>query len=333
MSTAPSFLTNPWSTNMYAPKWATVTPQLPGWCDIEFDFNPLTITVAPGTQSLKNRLLVDSDADYLAREIIAVPTPATTGTLNPQDVKVRLTDGDGQFITSDWVTLNDLNGPVGPSVLPFRKGSQPYFDIWNQSGTATAVIAVGFKGWKRVKCDAKQADLPKFRPQSEMFCKPWAPGIQFTEYEYFFEFSNGALATAPPWCSNLQPQTPNQQFAQFGLRTDDDAAFLWRGVSGPIMSKGAPVAIPQNFFLRFLDTALVPLARQVPRPGLLPSLAGPGAELVLSNGGGRTAPWFPEVYIPRGAVVFADIGLLTPNTASEGFSLRGVKVYGEDSCS
>ena len=55
---------------------------------------------------------------------------------------------------------------------------------------------VGFKGWKRVKCDAKQADLPKFVPQSERFCKPGGWGIRFEEYEYFFEFANGGLAFA-----------------------------------------------------------------------------------------------------------------------------------------
>ena len=247
---------------MYAPKWATITPQLPGWCDVEFDFDPLTLTIAPGQQLLKNELLVDGDADYLDREIVALPIAGTTGTLNPQDLKIRLTDGDAQFITSDWVTLNDINGPVGPAVLAFRKGSKPYFDIWNQSETSTAVVVVGFKGWKRVKCDAKQADLPKFVPQSQRFCKPWAPGIRFEEYEYFFEFVNGTLATAPPWCVNLEPQTPNQQFNQFALRTDDDASFLWRGTSGMIMSLGGGVAIPGNWFLRFYDNALVPLARQ-----------------------------------------------------------------------
>lgn len=328
----PNFLVNPWSTNMYAPKWATITPQLPGWCDVEFDFNPLTLTLAPGQQFLKNELLVDGDADYLDREIVALPIAGTTGTLNPQDLKIRLTDGDAQFITSDWVTLNDINGPVGPAVLPFRKGSKPYFDIWNQSATSTAVVVVGFKGWKRVKCDAKQADLPKFVPQSERFCKPWAPGIRFEEYEYFFEFVNGTLATAPPWCVNLQPQTPNQQFNQFALRTDDDASFLWRGTSGMIMSLGGGVAIPGNWFLRFYDNALVPLARQIPRPNLMPSLTGPGAELVLSNGGGRMSPHFPEVYIPRGAVVSVDIALLAAITQSVQLSVRGVKVYGEDTC-
>lgn len=333
MSAVPQFLVNPWSTNMYAPKWATITPQLPGWCDVEFDFDPLTLTLAPGQQLLKNQLLVNGDADYLAREIIALPMPIEEeGTVNPQDLKIRLTDGDGQFITSDWITLNDLNGPIGPAVLPFRKGSQPYFDVWNQ-GAATAIVVVGFKGWKRVKCDAKQADLPLFVPQSQRFCKPWAPGIRFEEYEYFFEFVNGVLATAPPWALNLQPQTPDQVFLQVPLHTDDDASFLWRGTSGMIMSKGGPGAVPGNWFLRFFDNALVPLARQVPRPNLVPSLAGPAAELVLSNGGGRMSPHFPEVYIPRGGVVNVDVGLLTANTISVELSLRGVKVYGEDTCS
>jgi hypothetical protein len=330
MSAVPSFLVNPWSTNMYAPKWASITPQMPGWCDVEFDFDPITITVGPGVQSLKNQLLVDGEADYLAREIIALPIVGTTGTLNPQDLKIRLTDGDGQFITSDWCTLNDLNGPIGPAALPLRKGSQPYFDIWNQ-GAATAVLVVGFKGWKRVKCDAKQVDLPEFVPQSRRFCQPWAPQIRFEEYEYFFEFVNGVLATAPPWAMNLQPQTPNQVFQQIPLRTDEDASFLWRGTSGMIMSASSE-QIVGNWFLRFFDSGIVPLALQVPRPNLVPSLAGPAAELVLSNGGGRMSPQFSEVYIPRGGLALVDIGLLTSNAISVQFSLRGVKVYGEEAC-
>ncbi len=330
---ASPFLISPWSTNMYAPKWASVTPQLPkGWCDVEFDFDPITLTVGPGVQSLKNPIQVDGDADYLAREIVALPIAGTTGTLNPQDLKFRLIDGDGQAITSDWVTLNDINGPVGPSVLPFRQGTIPTVDVWNQ-GAATAVLVIGFKGWKRVKCNANQADLPEFVPQSQRFCKPWAPSIRFVEYEYFFEFVNGTLATAPPWAKNLQPQTPNNVYLQLPLQTDNDAAFLWRGTSGMIMSKGGPAPVPGEWFLRFFDAAIVPLARQIPRPNLVPSLTGPGAEMVLSNGGGRMAPHFPEMYIPRGGVVSVDIALLTPATVSVQFSLRGVKVYGEESCS
>ena len=329
MSTLP---VRPWSTNMYAPKWATITQNLPGWCDVEFDFNPLTITIAAGAKSFKNIMQVDNDADYLTRELIALPIVGTEGTVNPQDLKYRLVDGDGQFITSDWVTLNDVNGPVGPAVLPLRKGSLPYVDIWNQ-GTASVTLIVGFKGMKRVKCNTTQLDLPEFVPQSKRFCEPWAPGMWFEEYEYFFEFVNGTLATVPPWASNLQPQSPNNDFQQFPLRTDDDAGFLWRGTSGMIMSKGGPAPIPGEWFLRFYDVENVPLAKQVPRPNLLPSIAGPGAELVLSNGGGRMSPHYPEIYIPRGGVVAVDITLQTDATVSVQFSLRGVKVYGEKPCS
>jgi hypothetical protein len=322
---------NPWSTNMYAPKWASITPQLPGWCDVEFDFNPVTITLAPGAQSLKNILKVDQDADYLTREIIALPIGGE-GTINPQDLKFRLIDGDGQYITSDWVTLNDINGPVGPAVLPLRRGSEPYVDVWNQSANASAVVMIGFKGFKRSPCTTRQADIPAFTPQSKRFCKPWDSRIWFEEYEYFFEFVNGVLATAPPWAMNLQPQTPNGVFQKLPLRTDHDASFLWRGVSGMIMSKGGPAPIPGEWFLRFYDCGEVPLATEIKRPGLLPAIAGPDATMVLSNGGGRMSPHWPEVYIPRGGVVSVDIALLTPATVSVQFSLRGVKVYGEELC-
>ncbi len=329
MSTLP---VRPWSTNMYAPKWASITPTLPGWCDVEFDFVPITLTLAPGAKALKQFLPVDNDADYLTRELIALPIAGTTGTLNPQDLKFRLVDGDGQFITSDWVTLNDINGPVGPAVLPLRKGSQPYVDVWNQSASATAVLIVGFKGMKRVACNTQQSDIPEFVPQSKRFCKPWLPGMWFEEYEYFFEFVNGTLATIPPWAMNLQPQTPNNEFQQFPLPIDNDAGFLWRGTSGMIMSKGGPAPVPGEWFLRFFDVSNVPLARQVPRPTLAPSIAGPGAELVLSNGGGRMSPHWPEILIPRGGAIAVDIALLTDATVSVQFSLRGVKVYGEAVC-
>ena len=169
---------SPWqSGNLFAPAWQGVTPLLKGWCDVDFDFTPIQVAVAPGSFALKNQLPVDTDADYLSREIFVAPIAGTTGDpitgiVNPSDLKIRITDGDGNAITSDWITANDLNGPVGPVPLPLRKGSIPLIDFWNQ-GTGTLIVQCGVKGFKRFKCSNEQGVIPPFYPASLRYCKPW----------------------------------------------------------------------------------------------------------------------------------------------------------------
>lgn len=449
---APSLL-NRWSNNLYAPSWAAVTPQIPGFCDVDFDYSMgnagdffYTVTLGPsgsGTEfALKQPCNIDSDADYLTREMYVAPLAGSTvgasGAINPSDLKIRVRDGDGNAITSDWVTANDLCGPLGPCALPFRKGSNVTIDLWNQ-GDGTLVVQVGFKGFKRFACTEQQGQIPPFIPQRERFCKEWR-GVRFEEYEYFFEFTNGGGATfasldidseagqilftsriagtagnavtvaivagagasptiavagnaitftqnaasdgsqqqfldllsgspaasalvtgvglnnpaaamplaaaAPltggtnstvaPWVTNLQPQSPGQIFAKFALPTDNDADFLWRGTTGMIMTVTGPIApVPDAWFLLFYDRDQVPLANVVPHPGILPTPSGPSAEMLISNGGGRMAPHWPELFIPRGATVPVDILLQTPSAglSSVQFSLRGFKVYNEADCS
>lgn len=346
MTPSNGLLLNPWSFDMYAPSWAGVTPQLPGFCDVDFDY-PMsdqpgselvytTVTLAPGQKSFKNQIVIDSDADYLSREIYIAPVGGSTGPANPQDLKMRLSDGDGNFITSDWCTANDLCGPVGPVPLPFRKGTVAYVDLWNQ-GTATLIVQVGLKGFKRFPCADTQAPIPAYRPISSLYCRE-QPGQTFEEFEYFFEFSNGSSPLFAPWVQNLQPYSPNIVFRQLPLRIDNDADFLWRGTTGMIMAGGGGVAqAPQEFFLKFYDNAIIDLAKDIIRPaGYTPQRAPLGCEMVLSNGGGRMAPHFPEIFIPRGGAVNVDILLQTqsPPTAIESvsFSLRGFKLYSEAAC-
>lgn len=327
MSTLPTLLLNPWSGNPYAPSWASVTPMMPGLCDVDFDFDPLTVTLGPSQISYKNALVVDSDADYLAREIFVAPIAGSTvgvsGAINPQDLKIRITDGDGNFITSDWITANDLCGPVGAAILPLRKDSTVFIDLWNQ-GDGSLVVQVGFKGFKRFPCTNQQGPIPPYYPLRARYCKEWA-GARFEEYEYPFEFVNGFSAFSPPWARNLQPTSPNQVFAMLPLPTDKDADFLWRGITGTIMDGTAEVTIAQQMWLTFYDHNTVPMANVVPRPGSLPVSAGPGAELVLSNGGGRMNPVFPEILVPRGATLLVDIAIAAATSVQ--FSLRGLKVY------
>lgn len=329
---------SPWqSGNLFAPAWQGVTPLLKGWCDVDFDFTPIQVAVAPGSFALKNQLPVDTDADYLSREIFVAPIAGTTGDpitgiVNPSDLKIRITDGDGNAITSDWITANDLNGPVGPVPLPLRKGSIPLIDFWNQ-GTGTLIVQCGVKGFKRFKCSNEQGVIPPFYPASLRYCKPWR-GVRFEDYEYPFAFSNGTSPFYPPWVTNLQPSSPNSVFQKFPLPIDNDADFLWRGLTGMIMTQGpSPVAqLPNEFMLLFYDNEQVPLARAVPRFGFTPAIAGPPAELVLSNGGGRMAPFFSEIFIPRGSNVYCDVVLQTNPGEVAMFSLRGVKVYDEGAC-
>jgi hypothetical protein len=338
-------LIKPWTGNLYAPTWAGIYPQLPGYCDVDFDYAMgnqgdffFTVTLGPsgsGTEfALQQPCNIDTDADYLAREMYISPLPGSTpgesGVINAQALKVRIRDGDGNAITSDWVTANDLCGPLGPCALPFRKGGNVTIDLWNQSD-GTVIVACGFKGWKRFPCFDTQGALPPVIPQRYRFCKEW-PGVRFEEYEYFFEFANGANAFYPPWVSNLQPQSPNQIFQKFALPTDNDADFLWRGITGMILTADGPVAaIPDAWFLLFYGLDQTPLANVVNIPGIVPTPSGPSAEMVISNGGGRMNPHWPEILIPRGMPVQVDILLQTPATglSSVQFSLRGFKVYKE----
>jgi hypothetical protein len=334
---------------MYAPSWAAITPQLPGFCDVDFDYSMgnegdffFTVTLGPsgsGTEfALKQPCNINTDADYLAREIYVGPVGGSvvgvSGSINASDLKIRLRDGDGNAITSDWITANDLCGPLGPCALPLRKGSLNYIDLWNQ-GDGTLVVQMGFKGWKRFPCSDVQGPIPPYIPQRDRFCKEWA-GVRFEEYEYFFEFANGANAFYPPWVMNLQPQSPTNIFFKFALPTDLDADFLWRGTTGMIMQAGGPIAqIPDAAFLLFYDyTDQVPLANVVPHPGINPTPSGPSAEMVISNGGGRMTPHWPEILIPRGGTIPLDILLQTPaaGLSSFSFSLRGFKVYDLTDC-
>lgn len=332
---------DPNSGDMYAPTWAGLYKQIPGYCDVDFDYPcgaeglPTSITLQPGQTSLKNPVAIDSDADYLAREIYVAPIGGSTvgdsSEINPQDLKIRITDGDGNAITSDWCTANDLCQGVGPVPLPLRKGTVVFVDLWNQ-GDGVLVVQMGFKGWKRFPCSDKQAEVNPFLTQRAAFCKPW-PGVRFEDYEYFWEFSNGASALFPPWVSNLQPTSPNGEFRQFTLALDQDAGFLWRGTTGMIMRTGGPVPqAPEQFFITFYDNALVPLAKLVPRAGAVPQTPGPGCELVLSDGGGRMAPHFPEIWIPAGGTLAVDVTLQIPEGVTVSFSLRGVKVYDLAAC-
>ena len=341
-------LLNRWSGDMYAPTWAGIYKQLPGYCDVDFDYAMgnegdffFTVTLGPsgsGTEfALKQPCNINTDADYLAREMYISPIAGSavgdSGAINPQDLKVRIRDGDGNAITSDWITANDLNGPLGPCALPFRKGGNVTIDLWNQ-GDGTLVVAAGFKGWKRFPCSEQQGQIPPFIPQRHRFCKEWA-GVSFEEYEYFFEFSNGSNVLYPPWATNLQPLAPGQIFAKIALPTDNDADFLWRGTTGMIMSSAGPIAqVPDAWYILFYDHDQIPLANTVPHPGILPTPSGPSADMVISSGGGRMAPHWPEIFIPRGKPVLVDILLQTPATglSSVQFSLRGFKVYDEGKC-
>ena len=346
-----SSLLNPMSGDLYAPTWAGIYPQLPGFCDVDFDYSMgtegdffATVTLGPfgsGTEvSLQNPVAIDIDADYLAREIYIAPIAGSTtgesGAINPQDLKIRIRDGDGNAITSDWITANDLCGPLGPCALPLRKGGIVTVDLWNQ-GDGTLVVQMGFKGWKRFPCSDKQSAIPPFIPQSRRFCKEsdFNKAVRFEEYEYFFEFANGANTFYPSWVTNLAPQSPNQIFAKLNLATDNDADLLRRGTTGMVMSAGGPITqVPDAWFLLFYDQDQVPLQNSIPHPGIMPTPSGPSAEMVISNGGGRIHPHWPEIFIPRGGVIQVDILLQTPDSglSSVQFSLRGFKVYNEADC-
>jgi hypothetical protein len=317
MSPNPSALL-PRVGNMYAPPWMCWSPQLPNFRDDYWDIDLPPVTIAPGVTTPPQPLAFDGDADYMVREMWFVVLPSSGMPVNPQDLRTRIRDGDGRLVTSDFVYANDLCGPLVP-VWAVRRGSVAQIEYSNQ-GASSITVQLVIRGAKRFPCqNVDQPVIPGYKPMRYRYPPP-AAGFRHYDFEYPFEFDNTSAA------NNVQLKTP--------LQTDNDADFLWRGLAGQWFTPNntafptsGRLAVniygPDGLALNELGIA-TPWAPQ--QYGLVP-------ELLFSNGGGRIAPQFPEIRIPAGGILQADLSFFpgfTPTVLR--FSLRGVKVYGAGAC-
>ena len=297
--------------NMYAPPWYGFSPILKGIRDMEYDLDLPPVTVAAGGFSRNNQLPVDNDADYLVRELQFVVVSATGTAPAPSDIRVRIRDGDGRLFTSDFVPILDINGPLVPA-WPLQRGCVLLIDYQNVSTApeSSATVWLLLKGWKRKLCpdDPTEAASP-YIPMSQRFTQP-DPANDIEDFEYPFEFTSAGV----------------EDRLKLPLQTDNDADFLWRGITGDWNTGSNDVATTGNVGLTFYDVWGVPLV-QAPIQNPWGSMRSGGfRETILGNGGGRPAPFFPEILIPRGGVVQLDISFGAASVVR--FSLRGMKVYG-----
>lgn len=291
--------------NILAPPWMGWTPVLPGIRDIERDIDLPLVTVPANSIVRGQPLAIDTDGDFLAREMQFVVF-VTDGAVQPGAIRVRIRDGAGRLITTDFISILDLNGPMFP-MLPLCKGSVLIIDYQNV-GSTTATVWLLFKGYQRSQCADQSSFTPNYTPMYKRYSVPAAADID--DFEYPFTFTS----------------TGAGDLLRIPLQTDNDADFLWRGLTGDWNTANNDVAVVGNVGLTFYDPQQVRLGQVgLTTPWNSPN-AGLFRELVLPSGGGRVSPQWPEIFIPRGGVLLVDISFGAAETVR--FSLRGVKLYG-----
>lgn len=302
--------------NPLAPPWMGFTPVLAGLQDWEWDVDLPVVQVPSNSFVMGNQLPIDSDADFLCAEIqfaitlVTIDTVPNTTTALPSDIRVRIRDGQGRLFTSDFVPISDLNGPLCPP-WPIRRGSVLIIDYQNINQTGSEIVSVWavLKGWKRNQCANIKALNPPYTPMYRTYPVP-GKGQEFEDFEYPFTFTEtGAI-----------------DLLKIPLQTDNDADFWWCATSGDWNTANNDVAVVGGLAVTFYDAIGLPMIQY---PLLNPwgsPIAGLFRESVFSSGGGRPAPHWPAIFIPRGGQVSADMSFGQGGTLR--FSLRGKKVYG-----
>jgi hypothetical protein len=302
--------------NIYAPRWMGVWPGIAGFEDREFDLDLPMITVPAASVTAPQSLAVDADADFLVRDIEFAIQPINTDIghqIGPLDLRIRIRDGNGRLFTSDFVPIVDITGPLLP-VWPIERGAVLYIEYQNISVTTAGTVQLVLKGFKRKACPGRPAPLasayvPMFRRYSAGF-----QGREPEDFEYPFELtSTGATAF---------------DLLRIPIQTDNDADFLWRGLTGDWViatNDTNPVGLAWLTFWDPHNRPLTEIGLTVPWGS---QNAGMPRESVLSNSGGRLAPQYPEIFIPRGGVIELTISFGMSTTPIEVIgSLRGLKLY------
>lgn len=297
--------------NMYAPPWFGFSPVLKGIRDMEFDLDLPAVSVPSGGFARNNQLPVDADADYLVYQIQFAVISVTGTAALPSDIRVRIRDGDGRLFTSDFVPILDLIGPIVPP-WPLRRGSVLLVDYQNISSAAesTATVIMLLKGWKRKLCPGDSFELPAapYTPMYRLLDDPAGSDPEDFEYPFTFVFAAAGDIQKVP------------------LQTDNDADFVWKGITGDWNTANNDVAVVGSVGLTFYDTQGLPLSSAQLINPWGSTQCGEFRESVLASGGGRPAPFYPGIFIPRGGIVSVDISAGGPATVR--FSLRGTKFYG-----
>lgn len=293
--------------NMYAPAWMGFSPVLANLRDIEFSTDLPPVTVTAQTYSRGNQLQIDGDADFLVREIQFVVIQAEGVSIQPSDIRVRIRSGDGRTLITDYMPIVDLNGPVSVP-WPLRRGSLVLVDYFNANTRGTQTVWMILKGWKRNPCaDPTEAAQP-YIPMYRRYVQPKSGDVEDFEYPFTFTAAGAVDLLQQP------------------LRTDNDADFLWSGLTGDWNTANNDVATVGEVAMVFYDTDNVPLTvRGLINPWGSGS-AGQFRESTLASGGGRPMGFWPSIFIPRGGIVSVDLSFAAAATVR--FSLRGQKVYG-----
>lgn len=309
--------------NIYAPQWMGISPGLAGYDDRETDvslpaptagFSPLAVSVPPNTITTPQILKLDSDADYLVRDIEFGILPGEEGEEpGPLDIRVRIRDGKGRLFTSDFIPIVDLMGPLVP-VWPMERGSVLYVEYQNIGLSVTAQVVMVLKAWKRVSCPGRPAPIaPDYVPLYRRYAAA-VQGKELEDFEYPFTFTSTAGVSS--------------DLLRIPIQTDNDADYLWRGLVGDwdvATNDNTPVGSAWVTFWDPLNAPLSQIGLTVPWGS---QNAGMPRENIFSNSGGRMAPQYPEIFIPRGGVIEITISFnaATPALVLRG-SLRGVKLY------
>lgn len=305
------------NANPYAPAWMRLSPVMAGIRDREYDLDLPPVSVPANSFVQGISFVMDGDTDYLVREFQFVITSVTIddvpapNTALPSDIRIRIRDGRGRLFTSDFVPIADLTGPLCPA-WPIPRGSVLTIDYQNVNQTAGLVTDVWLclKGWKRYQCQNDQKELKSdYVPMYRTYPKP-QPGEEFEDFEYPFTFVSAGAS----------------DLLKIPLQTDNDAGFWWCGLTGDWNTANNDVSVVGGVGLTFYDAVGLPMM-QAGLTNPWGSIIGPlFRESIFSSGGGRPAPFWPAIYIPRGGVVQVDISFGAAETLR--FSLRGKKVYG-----
>lgn len=306
--------------NIYAPPWMSISPSISNYQDDEFDVDLPTVTIPaatiqPGTPTNGQQLTLDGDFDFLCRELQFVVFPVSAETFQPSDLRVRIRDSFGRLVTTDYVQAQNLNGAL-PIIWALNRAGILTFDFQNANATNAISVQTILKGWKRRFCPGFPGIPTAYIPLWKRYAVP--QGTKLEDYEYPFTFT----ATQPG------------DLLRVPLQTDQDADFLWRAIQGDWNTLNNDVAVVGNVGLTFRSVAGVVLAGPsgTTTNGLINPWNSPNVgsfrESVLSAGGGRPAPLYPEILIPRGGTVEVDLSFGAAATVR--FSLRGVKITREN---
>lgn len=300
--------------NLSVPPWVPLSAQVPGFRDDEYSIDLPAMTINAGATSLGNVLAFDADADSFVREIWFVILPTTASAVQPSDLRVRIRDGDGHIFTNDFCYANDLCGPLCPP-WPIRKGATLIVDYQNQNGSAVnIVVQMVLRLYKRLACANVAQPLPSLYIPMRKRYPPPNPGEVHKDFAYPY---------SPP---NLGASSP---FLKFPIQMDNDADFLWRGLSGSWQTVNNSLVTVGQVALTFYDASNTPF-NQLNLPEPWGGFGGEQRESILTNGG-AIAPQFPEVRVPRGGLILVDVTFVTAASIVR-LCLRGVKVYTEGEC-